>query len=302
MLSITLSTLSRRLAVSASLYSSSGNLDGIDFSPIRVGRCIYCGATTYAPGSKRPLAGEHIIPFGLNGNLVLLEASCQDCERITGNMESKWLKGSLLACRTFLGLQTRNPKDRPKALPLFDNGTTPPRKFMIPEEEYPACLYLLAFDTPLLLVPEGEPPPPNMGAFNYMFRNTTGLLARKYGIQSATLPMIDTNSFVRAIAKIGYAYIVRQAREDTFTPIITDFIRGREPFEAYRKYVGGELKKSEPTDPKTLHELSSEIVGVNDQIYVVARIRLFSYLGAPEYRVVVGTTTDPAMQMLQAAP
>ena len=44
-----------------------------------VGRCIYCGAFSNA------LTKEHIIPFGLAGNaLVLPKASCQTCAAITG--------------------------------------------------------------------------------------------------------------------------------------------------------------------------------------------------------------------------
>src|SRR5260370_30199329 len=43
-----------------------------------VGRCIYCGAT------KGKLTEEHVSPFGLNGCVTLLEASCLDCNKVTG--------------------------------------------------------------------------------------------------------------------------------------------------------------------------------------------------------------------------
>ncbi len=36
-----------------------------------IGRCIYCGG-------RKGLLDEHIIPYGLGGNLVLPEASCKD--------------------------------------------------------------------------------------------------------------------------------------------------------------------------------------------------------------------------------
>lgn len=55
-----------------------------------VGRCIYCGGTSYSeahPG--RRLGDEHIIPLQLRGTLVLPEASCKACEVITSRLLKK---------------------------------------------------------------------------------------------------------------------------------------------------------------------------------------------------------------------
>ena len=43
----------------------------------KIGRCIYCGTT------EGKLSEEHITPYGLGGLLVLQEASCERCARIT---------------------------------------------------------------------------------------------------------------------------------------------------------------------------------------------------------------------------
>jgi uncharacterized Fe-S cluster-containing radical SAM superfamily enzyme len=51
----------------------------VRFDPI--GECIYCGT------KEGPLSREHIIPFALNGDRILPEASCTACGKITGKIE-----------------------------------------------------------------------------------------------------------------------------------------------------------------------------------------------------------------------
>ena len=51
-----------------------------------IGRCIYCGAT------KGKLTEEHVSPFGLNGCVTLLEASCLDCNKVTAGVEQHVLR------------------------------------------------------------------------------------------------------------------------------------------------------------------------------------------------------------------
>jgi hypothetical protein len=46
-----------------------------------IGRCIYCDASGVA------LSDEHVIPFALNGNLVIEDASCEDCRKLTSANE-----------------------------------------------------------------------------------------------------------------------------------------------------------------------------------------------------------------------
>lgn len=77
-----------------------------------VGRCIYCGKNDEA------LTDEHIIPFGLNGFLLLKKASCKTCAAITSKFEQDVLRISLFEPRIGLGLPTRNKNKRPKFLEL----------------------------------------------------------------------------------------------------------------------------------------------------------------------------------------
>lgn len=75
-----------------------------------VGACIYCGST------DSPLSDEHIIPFGLNGNLILPKASCKTCATITGEIERFCLRPMLGDFRSTTGLRTRRKKTRPKTI------------------------------------------------------------------------------------------------------------------------------------------------------------------------------------------
>ena len=47
---------------------------------IPLGNAIYCGTDTLPEGFQR-FTDEHIIAFGLGGNLILHEPSCRRCQR-----------------------------------------------------------------------------------------------------------------------------------------------------------------------------------------------------------------------------
>src|ERR1700723_614475 len=89
----------------------------LKFGP--VGRCIYCGDD----GSNDKLRSEHLVPFSLGGNAELLEASCRKCEDVTKRFEQHCARAIFGQFRVKSGVQTRNPKERPKALPV--RVTTP---------------------------------------------------------------------------------------------------------------------------------------------------------------------------------
>jgi hypothetical protein len=87
-----------------------------------VGECVYCGARTYAQDSNRPLADEHVVPFALGGSMILPEANCRKCERITGRFEQFALKGAFHLPRLYMGIKSRRKK--PATLPLYTEKET----------------------------------------------------------------------------------------------------------------------------------------------------------------------------------
>jgi len=100
-----------------------------------VGKCIYCGSTAYAAGEpSHRLGDEHIIPQGIGGKLLLPEASCKNCERITSRLETKCVASLFDPGRLHLGLRGRKSKRRTMA-PM--NTERDGRVVKLPMEDHP---------------------------------------------------------------------------------------------------------------------------------------------------------------------
>jgi hypothetical protein len=246
-------------------------------------RCVYCGSAQYASDSKRYLAEEHIIPYGLNGDLVIPEASCRSCERITGRQESIMLKGALQGVRSFLGLKSRNPKDKPKVLPLFwGNGPTNSGKRLIDVKDFPAIFLFFHFSLPSLI---GGPTPPTMNVSINSLRMDANLIHRKYGLKEFSAPSTDMRAFCRMLAKIAHSYSVAELGLDNFSAHLVDYILATDDAEVLRSHIGGNLEQIPPSNE--LHE-----IGFYDEPnypnLVIVRLRLFAKYGGPAYLIVVG--------------
>ena len=250
-----------------------------------VGRCIYCGATTYAPDSARLLATEHIIPEALSGTRELPQASCRRCERAINPWETKLLLGMLLGSRTHLGLQTKRPKDRPGALPLFDTSVTPNRKMMVAIADYPINVLMTAYDTPSALSGAPFDRPEEAVWCHFLTRIDHALLARKYGLMGFATSSLDTLALCVTLAKIAHAYAVAELGLDSFIPTLPHFIMNGKHHGARRYYIGGIIAQIPPSS--MLHEVAFEDAHTNSDWHVV-RLRLLASIGAPVYRVVAG--------------
>src|SRR5688572_13644979 len=77
-----------------------------------VGECIYCSST-------ENLTDEHAIPFALQGNRILRDASCISCNKVTTRFERSVLHESMLGIRTVQGMPSRRKRSRPDTLPLI---------------------------------------------------------------------------------------------------------------------------------------------------------------------------------------
>ena len=78
------------------------------------GECIYCGAKA----GQVELTDEHIVPFSLGGNAVILDGSCRACAPETTKIENEVGRKLLWDFRKHAQVQTRRPKERPKELPF----------------------------------------------------------------------------------------------------------------------------------------------------------------------------------------
>ena len=131
------------------LFESEG---GLNVRYVPVGQCIYCGILDVPQGMKR-FHDEHIVPLALNGALILLEASCRQCERIINMQIENRLAEEYAYFRTKSRLPTRRPKNRKKTvkLPSITGGWID-----VPTTEYTAPVPLYRFKTARIL---SEAPP-----------------------------------------------------------------------------------------------------------------------------------------------
>lgn len=257
-----------------------------------VGFCIYCGSDTYAHGSSRKLGDEHIIPEGLGGRLILKEASCKSCEKITSQAELEWLRGSFYAARVHKGLGKKKRRTL-QTLPLkiLTNGKVVIKD--VPLKEYPSMVVTLLFDTPEILlglnpvnkvlsggVAVGTFPPFGELLKDYLAQGSVTIEPPR---KSATSTHLG-----RMLAKIAHAYAVAELGIKGFNSVLQPIILGND-IRHLAYYVGGSREISPPLSSHYSISLLNSRSATSMPVYEV-EIRLLSDIqGMPTYRVIVGT-------------
>jgi HNH endonuclease len=203
-----------------------------------VGVCIYCGAT-------ENLSDEHILPYGLGGNLVLAESSCPKCSAITASLEQYLLRGHWWPYRRKLGFQTRRPKqqppDRPITLVRLGGEEIPG---VIPIEDYPFVIFF-QFAKPTVLsgrVTDDEPS--GQAAMKLISEMPQRIIIDGKSVLLRQTDQVrydmefDASYVARFLAKVGHAYLISRRGftkvDDYFLP---EFILGKT--RGIGTYVGG---------------------------------------------------------------
>ena len=255
-----------------------------------VGRCIYCRA------HSNNLKLEHIVPFGLAGNALLLpKASCTRCESITGGFEQTCLRTIFGRFRIRIGAPTRNPKDRPKTLDLVRVRRESTGSFTtlsveeIPSQEFPLAFIGLRLRPAGIL--EGLPPSPNVNGELWSRLSDQDMERFKTGgnQEGIFLGKFKPIVFARLLAKIAHAYAIAEMGFGSFRPLVTDLILGET--DTLSVWVGGDWDIP-PATPDGIYELACNIVTAQGKRFVVVTLRLFSFFGTPKYHVVVGELPD----------
>jgi hypothetical protein len=241
-----------------------------------VNRCIYCEASP----SPELLGDEHIIPFGLNGNLVLPKASCAECGRVTGTVvEQEVLRKMLIDIRTHHKMNTRRPKDRPTKLRVarFRRDKSFERWDNVSLSDHPFAMFLPNFALPTEIT--GGP------HHNGFIMHGGGLYAppefipllTRFGPGAGYVQMFHPEMFCRMVAKIAHSYAVAELGMNSFEPFLPDVILGKAP--SISRFVGTLPFRSAPTEQ--LHRLSiNRAKGL-----VQVQVRLFAKYGGPIYLV-----------------
>lgn len=242
------------------------------------GFCIYC--TT----KEAKLTNEHIVPFGLNGELELPDASCKECAKITGAIiEQKVIKQTFPYLRFRYNLRTRRPKERPKHFTIGCGN----RSIVLPNSELPHLTWAMPVFAPPGII-DGRSPD-NTGSRSIRAQmgmvDAERLLASGGGSQPINMDIskIDENAFRRMIAKIAHSFTFAILR-DSFTPLLNETIL-KGVNSSY--LIGSEQDDIFPDD--TLYSIQLGKIEYLNRNYIAARVRIFGFLGTPVYIAIVGT-------------
>jgi hypothetical protein len=253
-----------------------------------INQCIYCG-------SIESLSDEHVLPYGLGGDIVLKKASCLKCAKITGQLEQRLLRGHWWPYRQFLGLKSRRSKTPVPNLKVmverFDgseiNATIPMLKqsLAIGFELFPPSILEGKERTEIPYAKNAYMKP--LGPTPSVVR-IEGKLYRLSPLEKITIPVnFEAGELCRFLAKVAHGFAISrrglEACSDYFLPpIILGEVAGA------MTYVGG---ANSPIIGSLLpctkiHALMDRINGQ----YLTVYIQLFRDGGDPPpiYEVVVG--------------
>jgi hypothetical protein len=258
------------------------------------GSCIYCGSDGGADG----LRDEHIVPYALGGNAVLLEASCSACEKITSYLDGYLARAVYRDLRVHAGVQSR--RGHPERLPALVAVEDDARTLELEPGSHPYFLSMPVWSAPGLM--RGARPTDGFGdATTHLYwyvppdiRETLNLRDAELAEIRNTSPAPNLPTFARAIAKIAYCHAVAQFGLGGFRPLILpDAILGGSPCIAF--LVGSDVKDPAPPHaPEFLHVIQHTNLTYRRWRLLTVRMRLFAHCGTPDngmpvYEVVVGS-------------
>ncbi len=251
-----------------------------------VGRCIYCRT------ASEKLGDEHIIPYALNGRLILPKASCNRCAQITGRIEHTVLRIGMKYARAVMDLQTRRPSERPETAPLeLVRGG---QRVTV---EAPLADQLITLNLPIYKLPavmreesyyRGIEAP---WVQSILLRPDPNEVLRRHGAERFATPpvQLDAKAFALMLAKIAYSFAVAHWGLDTIKEgYVVPAILGER--DDIGRWVGSSPKpfRADETDPPIMWQV------FEDQSYNPPRkrhlivIRLFTTMPSPGYVVLVG--------------
>jgi hypothetical protein len=250
-------------------------------------KCIYCG------NDKDKLSMEHIVPFGIAGDsLILPRASCRKCTEITGNIEVRCLRSMFGNFRIAIGAPTRRPKDRPASVSLRTGTLSEDRStfkdvqtITISPTEF---VYYPSLTFPGAGILEDRAPETDIQyRVNLHTLDNAKDFIRKHGgaVETSTIYPMD---FVRMVAKISHSYAIAELGISGFRPYLLGLILGNtKRLEDGLQFIG-----CEPTTPPA--EVALFSIGWNKAIWadgrklLVVHLRLFSFFNTPVYHIVAG--------------
>ena len=240
-----------------------------------IGRCIYCG-------SEDSLTDEHVIPYALNGVIVLNRGSCKKCANIISRIERRVLRGPLSDYRYLKQFKSRSKYKEfvPTKNYTFQNkqGKLAQREMHL--NEVGVYMFLPQFAEPKYF--GGNP---NDTGIEIKGIHKFSALPKKNNIK----PDIDevkitqdfpTELFLRFLCKIALGYVSLIYPREKYKSFITDFILGKKSGIQDWQYIGSPEKSTFSNN-----EIAIKVYLTKKVIW--CEIKLFNDLPVT-YKVVVG--------------
>jgi hypothetical protein len=119
-----------------------------------IGECIYCGTTS------SPLTTEHVVPYGLGGDAVVLrKACCEKCRVITSKCERNPIHENWAQLRAVLDFPSRKRELAEEIFPLdveLEDGSK--TSLRLKGKETLGLVQFLEYKPPAFFAPSGYNP------------------------------------------------------------------------------------------------------------------------------------------------
>jgi HNH endonuclease len=242
--------------------------------------CIYCGT---ADGR---LTDEHVLPYSLGGEHILLAASCLKCADITKKFEQKVARDLWGDARSSYNARTRRKKERKREFILADPmGRALP--VVVPSSQYPAAMVFYYMGRAGLLRGSDEniDYSPQWILKAIVDESRLQEFESKYpGRLTAQFRHVP-DAFGRLLAKVAYCQILTSLAPNDFDAICLPYILGH---KKNLSYIVGARTSIEDPEPGIGYRLSSNRFGTRTKQVLVAEIRLVANNHTPTYHVIVG--------------
>ena len=270
-----------------------------------VGRCIYCRAT----GN---LTDEHVIPYALGGELVLEDASCSACAKITSKDELVCAHDIFGPLRISYNYRTRRKKKRPERIRglLSVNGEIAEGLVSVSKM---ACHSIILPVLPLPGFLTG-------GFFQSVYVGTRYRLVqvsnplnplaseqmRRREVEEVATTRLDETALIRTLCKIAHGLAVLKCGVDGFVPWLPQQIVGKRTEFPY--VCGGcpddMLPPLQGDDEDMLHywRLAIGMVPIGKKLRPVltACVQLFPSIDAPSYLIGVGSPSPDTYRRMSS--
>jgi hypothetical protein len=253
-----------------------------------IGKCIYCG-------SIEKLSREHVIPFGLGGDLVLRDASCHLCSTETGKLELRLLRGHWWPYRLYLGMPSRRSNEVvPDLLVKIKRSDATFFDAYLPMNQQSVAM-VLEFDPPSILtgVIKNDPPGAPRAALKFLSALPKRVQndGAEYQLDPKDQIEIPINYSVtdlcRFLAKVAHGYAISRRGLDACSEFfLVPLILGKT--DGANTYVGG--KSSQFIGSRLPGTATHALMDRVNAGFLTVYIQLFRDSGDPPpiYEVVVG--------------